>query len=232
MAAPTPEPRDQTRRLTILYIFALSSIALLSIVGQAVIFTFLEQQTSDATVINIAGRQRMLSQRLSKAALIIQTATDTATRRQAVEELTEVRALWQTSHQALQYGDPALDVPGDNSPAVTAMFAEIEPYHQTMLAASQTLLDTVAESPAADVSPMVTQILAAEPAFLTGMDEIVFQYAREATTRVNRLKLVERWPNTRASSRESAAVRTCGLLSKSPLALNSKANASSRSCAV
>ncbi|MCB0227163.1 MAG: type IV pili methyl-accepting chemotaxis transducer N-terminal domain-containing protein, partial [Anaerolineae bacterium] len=176
MAARTsPEPRDQTRRLTILYIFALSSIALLSIVGQAVIFTFLGQQTSDATVINIAGRQRMLSQRLSKAALIIQTTTDAAARQPAVAELTEVRALWQTSHQALQHGDPALDVPGDNSSAVTAMFAEIEPYHQTMLAASQTLLNTVAESPAADVSPMVTQILAAEPAFLTGMDEIVFQ---------------------------------------------------------
>ncbi|MCB0212856.1 MAG: response regulator [Anaerolineae bacterium] len=194
MAVPmSPKPRDQTRRLTILYIVALSSIALLSIVGQAFIFTFLQQQTSDATVVNIAGRQRMLSQRLTKAALIIQTPTDAAARQQAINELTEVRALWQSSHQALQYGDPALDIPGDNSSAVTAMFAEIEPDHQTMLAASQELLDAVGQSPKADISPLVAQILTSEPAFLAGMDDIVFQYAREATARVNRLKLVERW---------------------------------------
>ena len=192
-ASLSPQPRDQTRRLTVLYIVALSSIALLSIVGQAVIFTFLQQQTSDATVINIAGRQRMLSQRLTKAALIIQTPTDAAARRQAINELSEVRTLWQSSHQALQYGDPTLDIPGDNSPAVTAMFAEIEPHLQTMLAASQELLDTVAQSPTANVSPLVAHILTAEPAFLAGMDEIVFQYAHEATARVNRLKLVERW---------------------------------------
>lgn len=56
-------------RLTRLYIAALSAIAILSFAGQLVIQNFLYRQRSDSTVVNVAGRQRMLSQKLTKAAL-------------------------------------------------------------------------------------------------------------------------------------------------------------------
>ena len=87
----TLKPKQQTRRLTIFYIAALSSIAILAIAGQVLISTFLQQQSDDATIVNIAGRQRMLSQRLSKAALIIQSPSDDAGRQAALAELAEVR---------------------------------------------------------------------------------------------------------------------------------------------
>jgi|GEM_PF-1936780 len=181
--------KKQTQPLTRLYVLALSSIAVLAIAGQLVIHTYLQQQTSDANVVNIAGRQRMLSQRLSKAALMIQTAPDEPARQAALAELAEVEALWARSHRALQHGDSELDLPGANSPTISRMFAEIEPYHQAMLRASQSLLQAPIE---ANITPLVQQILVAERPFLAGMDNIVFQYAAEATARVNRLEWVER----------------------------------------
>lgn len=181
--------KKQTQPLTRLYILALSSIAVLAMAGQLIIHTYLQQQASDANVVNIAGRQRMLSQRLSKAALMIQTAPTEPARQAALAELAEVEALWARSHRALQHGDPELDLPGANSPTISRMFAEIEPYHQAMLQASRSLLQTPTET---NIAPLVQQILAAEQPFLAGMDEIVFQYAAEATARVNRLEWVER----------------------------------------
>jgi len=59
------------RRLTFFYILALSTIAILSITGQVLIQFSLIKQSHDSRVINIAGRQRMLSQRLTKSALVI-----------------------------------------------------------------------------------------------------------------------------------------------------------------
>ena len=59
-----PSQSSATRRLTIFYICALCSVALLSILGQVIIQMSIQQQNSDALVINIAGRQRMLSQEI------------------------------------------------------------------------------------------------------------------------------------------------------------------------
>ena len=54
---------DKLRRL---YIIALSTIALSVVISQILIRTHLSGQESDSTVINVAGRQRMLSQKLTK----------------------------------------------------------------------------------------------------------------------------------------------------------------------
>ena len=53
-------------RFTKLYILALSAVALLSVAGQFLVQMALNEQAIDSRVINIAGRQRMLSQRICK----------------------------------------------------------------------------------------------------------------------------------------------------------------------
>ena len=53
-------------KLSRLYIIALSTIALSVIISQILIRKHLDDQQSDSTVINVAGRQRMLSQKLTK----------------------------------------------------------------------------------------------------------------------------------------------------------------------
>ncbi len=186
-----PSTQNLGRRLTRLYILALSIVAVLSITAQGLIQWSLIEQSNDSRVINIAGRQRMLSQRLTKASLAVRFADSEASQAQSLQELADVVQLWERSHLGLQQGDAGLGLPGDNSPTVEAMFAEIEPHYQAMLLAAEAILEL--ERPIADaaISPWVETILANEANFLVGMDGIVFQYDSEARDRVSRLRVIE-----------------------------------------
>jgi hypothetical protein len=180
-----------------LYIIALSTVALLAVLGQVVIQSALQQQSSDALVINIAGRQRMLSQRLSKDALALEVFSDPQDRQQNANELRGVVTMWQRSQEGLQRGDATLGLPAQNSKMIQRLFAEIEPEYQSMLQASNVLL-TIAgpegaahAAPATAFLPSIRIILAAQGSFLAGMDKIVTQYQLEAEEHVTRLKLIE-----------------------------------------
>jgi hypothetical protein len=192
----TPGQSSPTRRLTILYICALSSVAIISIIGQVIIQFSLAQQGSDAGVINIAGRQRMLSQRLSKDALVLEITADPTGRTIYTQELQHVAALWESSQQGLQHGDPGQDLPGNNSPRVMGLFARINPDFEAMLIAAKDLLAALANNPHMRdtqkvLGPFVQTILSNEGAFLTGMNQIVSQYQVEAEARVSALKTIE-----------------------------------------
>lgn len=191
-----PNKQSPTRRLTILYICALSTVALLAILGQIVIQTAIQQQGSDALVINIAGRQRMLSQKISKAALIIEYTTDSAVRKAHTEELRQAVALWESSQQGLQQGNAQQGLPGNNSDAVKNLFSVIEPNYQAMLSAANGLLSVVDKEQSgvnqhSTLDPFVQAILAQEAGFLVGMNQIVSQYQTEAEARVATLRTTE-----------------------------------------
>jgi signal transduction histidine kinase/CheY-like chemotaxis protein len=98
----------RTSRLTWLYIAALSAVATLSITGQVLVQRSLQRQHGDSTVVNIAGRQRMLSQRLVKG-----------------------------SHAGLQRGDRELQLSPRPSAVVAAQFAELEPVFQEMVVVAE-----------------------------------------------------------------------------------------------
>ena len=99
---PPQHPVTDVARLRWLYIAALSGVALLSILGQGVIQTSLVQQSSDSRVINISGRQRMLSQRLCKSALAM--IVQPPLRATRFKEFKETLRLWKRCHRALQTG--------------------------------------------------------------------------------------------------------------------------------
>src|SRR5260370_40662627 len=185
-----------TRRLTIFYICALCSVALLAILGQVIIQVSIQQQTSDAFVINIAGRQRMLSQKIPKDALILETATDPTVRTVRTQELQQAVALWEQSQQGLQTGDVKLGLPATTSLAVKQLFSAVEPNYEAMLSAAKSLLAVLDQHPESglqhpDISPYVDTILAQEGPFLTGMNQIVTQYQLEADGRVSSLRTTE-----------------------------------------
>ena len=190
-----PTKLSPTRRLSSLYIVALSTVALLSIAGQFMVQRSLNQQSSDSRTINIAGRQRMLSQKLTKASLAIQYSKSTSERQIRLNELKDVVNLWQTSHQGLQQGDAKLGLRGNNTPEVTRMFAQIDIHYQSIYKAAQKLLSLAARQQSSlqntNISPLVEEILAHEGSFLQGMDRIVFQYDNEAKNRVEQTKLIE-----------------------------------------
>lgn len=178
---------NTTSNLRMRYIIGLSAIALITIIAQVVIQVQIVRQESDANVINIAGRQRMLSQRISKEALLFQ-ATDADA--ELLGQLESTLTLWETSHLGLQSGNDELELPGNNSTVVSSMFEDITPHFDAIRQAANCLVNP-------DISACGTSaenvdiILANEGDFLAGMNSIVFQYAEEAKQEVLQLRLVE-----------------------------------------
>lgn len=204
--------------LTVAYIVALSIVAILSILGQWLVQRSLQSHRNDSTVVNIAGRQRMLSQRLTKAALAWERDMKGTEQTGYLDEFADTLALWQKSHDGLQNGDPAMSLPGDNSELVRQKFAEIEPAFREIenaakellsilrdgrsdispTVASETTLDELAKREATPseirqqrVQHLIARILASEPRFLEAMDRLVFQLDVDARQRVERLQRVE-----------------------------------------
>jgi nitrate/nitrite-specific signal transduction histidine kinase len=176
------------KRLTLLYVVALSTVALMSLLGQALIQTSLQLQQSDSHVVNIAGRQRMLSQRITKAVMALVSSEDPLPRAERKKELQKVIALWEKSHAGLQFGDAGLGLPGSNSVEIMRMFSLIEEPQHAMLAAARKAAGTDDER---ETAASVRVLLGSEARFLEGMDRIVFQYDAEAHQRVARLSRIE-----------------------------------------
>jgi len=171
------------------YVLALSIIALLVIFSQVLIQYTLTDQEGDSRVVNVAGRQRMLSQRITKCALLIESSIPDAEREVYLEELRQSVSLWVQSHAGLQGGDVDLSLPGKNSPQVTAMFVRIEPYFQAMLQAVDGL--TAEGSQNSLRKEALARLLSNQTEFLRGMDAIVFQYDAEAKQKITMIKHME-----------------------------------------
>ncbi len=186
ISSSSSRDRPKTRRLTWAYIAALSAVALLTIAGQISVQRSLALQRRSSTVVNIAGRQRMLSQKLTKTALLVVQANTPTQRDDRTRELASIAQQWQLAHQGLQQGNAQLELTGRNSKAVQALFAQLEPHHQAMLTGAK----QVASGPRPEEG--IALLLAHEPAFLDQMEAIVFQYDREAQAVVARLQWQER----------------------------------------
>ena len=179
---------DDSRRLTRYYILALSAVALLSIAGQFFVQSRLIDQLGDSKLVNMAGRQRMLSQRIVKCALVLQTASTTPAEREVRRaELQASLRQWRRSHDELRGGDAAVGHREGNSPKTAEIFARLEPTFIAMSSAAERIAAVDAAPQAGDVA----QLLAEEPAFLEAMDEIVAQYQLEAQAKVARLRTLE-----------------------------------------
>lgn len=181
-------------RLSRLYIIALSTIALSVIISQILIRKHLRDQESDSTVINVAGRQRMLSQKLTKDIVLLSTASDLGTRIALKNELKKTLSLWEASHNALQKGDASLGLPGKNSVVVTRMFSDINGVFEVIQTASHAIINAIEKLPKASVLNFTNEINKVkdnENDFLLMMDGIVNQYDLEADEKVSLLGRLE-----------------------------------------
>src|SRR5690606_20947447 len=181
-------------RLGLLYVIALSVVACSLLVGQFLIQRHLRAQLTDSHVINVAGRQRMLSQRISKAALFLAPDQDSTARSKILVELSSALALWKLSQDGLLYGNDSLGLPGNNSETIVAMFNSTSAPFETMYASGREITETLRNNPQADyqtLKPNIVRIITSEAAFLSGMDRIVFQYDAEAHAKVRMLSRLE-----------------------------------------
>ncbi len=194
---PNGEKRAKSRPLTKLYVAALTTVAGLSIGGQALIQYILVQQSDRANTIKIASNERTLSQQLSKAALVIDFATDPEVQNESTAELKTVTQTLQQSHLGLQQGDAKLNLKGNNSETVTELFADIEPSYYALISSAEGLVALLEREQSGEtISPylkrvLVQKIVDAEANFSQYMNKIAQQYTAEARSRVNELKKIE-----------------------------------------
>lgn len=184
---------DKLRRL---YITALSLIAISVIASQILIRTHLKSQESDSTIINVAGRQRMLSQKLTKDIVSLSSETDLNNKIQLKNKIKETLNLWRLSHYSLQRGNDSLGIPNKNSKKVTEKFNKLNPVFDTISTASQSIIDKIENNPPLNSDLYILDIkkvTANEGDFLTKMDDIVNQYDIEAEEKVSLLRKLEIW---------------------------------------
>jgi len=180
---------NKSKGLTKLYLIALSAVAGLSVLGQALIQSILSEQFSNSNKIERASNQRTLSQQLSKAALVIDFATDPFLENQSLIELEQVTQQLKQSHTILKQNN--------NSQTVTELFAEIESNYESLINSAEGLIELIEkEQSGASISPslkrvLVKEIVRKENRFSEGMNQIALQYAKEAKDRVYKLKKIE-----------------------------------------
>jgi signal transduction histidine kinase len=181
-------------KLSRLYMIALSTIALSVIISQVLVRNHLDTQISDSTVINVAGRQRMLSQKLTKEIVSLSVSSDEQNREILKNKIQETLFLWELSHNSLQNGNDSLGLPKKNSFTILSKFKGINPVFETIQKASKSIVKKVAENPliAMDVlASDIKKVIHNEASFLLMMDEIVNQYSLEADEKVAWLRTLE-----------------------------------------
>jgi signal transduction histidine kinase len=182
------------KKLSRLYIIALSAIALSVIISQVLVRDHLNKQQSDSTVINIAGRQRMLSQKLAKEIVFLSVYSDKKNRTSLNKTIKETLHLWELSHKALQEGNDSLGLPKQNSILIKRKFTAINPVFDTIEKSANFILQKLDKNLLVSIELLATDINKVnnnESSFLLMMDDIVNQYNIEADEKTAWLRTLE-----------------------------------------
>ncbi len=181
-------------RLTLAYLLSLSALAVLVIAGQVFVQKLLVEQQADSSTINLAGRQRMLSQKIAMQVMAAEHATSLEELRIASGGLEKDLKAWQTAHAQLSHG--AVQDPGSesgNTPPVRQLFDDIRDSYLRLSHAGYQVLERMRHpsSVPPNIAEWVVEAEAGAAEFLVWMDAIVLQYESEARGRVDLASRVE-----------------------------------------
>ncbi len=176
-----------------LYLMAFLLIAASILIAQILIQKHLNSQLNDSRIINIAGRQRMLSQKLVKESLFLLNATKSE-QLKIVEVIKQSNQTFLLSHQNLQNELSELGELTKSSPELKVLFKEIDANHQQIVGSCNAIVSLIAENPTTAseaIQENISILKKAEGPFLNKMNEIVFKYDEISQQKVKELKRKE-----------------------------------------
>ncbi|WP_428387104.1 EAL domain-containing protein [Mucisphaera sp.] len=159
------------------YILGLACIALLTLTTHGLIQTLILSESKRSHIINLAGRQRMLSQKIAKEAL----ARDD-------EGLRETVVTWSAAHDGLIHGSEELGLPATRDDAILKLYEGIGPAYEAMLGAALRLLNAEVAS---DRDAALAVLLASEGEYLRKMNAIVYAKSDMGQAHVKLLQRLE-----------------------------------------
>lgn len=191
-----PQPADSplttanvVRLLARRYFLALAAIIGLIAVDQIAIQPFVSRLGSFAPAINLAGRQRMLSQKLTKSALALMISKGQAATHKQISELDETLKQWSAAHEALRGRRYSQNVHGPRTGEIESEWLVIEPHFQAMRRAATAILRSPDNSGRDQWNDPTAVILEHESAFLASMDRIVMLMENESAVAELRLRI-------------------------------------------
>lgn len=167
-----------------------------------------------AAIINVSGRQRMLSQKTAFFAMRLVCSPQTAERAQLRADLLDAIALMEKSHSGLINTDSSSNLLTPPSPAVKAMYFEAPLYLDKQVRQYMAQIKELVQVPDAELKPdnphLLYIIAAASGELLQAFDAVVSQYQQESEIEqleVN-LRQVELYQESCAARAESEAQTT------------------------
>ncbi|MBK0368553.1 sensor histidine kinase [Flavobacterium agrisoli] len=177
-------------RLRRLYFFALLTIGITVLLSQILIQYNLNQQRNDSRIINISGRQRMLSQKIVKEVLRLHFVESDSTDNEIVT-LQKTLNFWSKNQEALTMGNDSLGFPKDKSKTLVLLYQEIQPSYKKMVEATNQFIQHKKRKSTKDNKKLVAEIMQNGDVFLQKMNEIVLTHDKEAHEKVTKQSLTE-----------------------------------------
>ncbi|MBD0400009.1 PAS domain-containing sensor histidine kinase [Flammeovirga sp. EKP202] len=187
------QTKQTIRYYNLMYAIALSVIAIISIVSQLLIQSYLGNQLHDTHLINFATRLRSNSQSLTRLALLLESERSNKTHR---KDFQNILMQLQKTHESLQHGNEFLNIPENHNVDMIELFNIIENPYKEMIDAAWEIVNITAP---ANRKPLdrkaleeqIDQLLISEKAYFLGMEMIVFDYDRISRKNVIFLKKIE-----------------------------------------
>jgi signal transduction histidine kinase/ActR/RegA family two-component response regulator len=176
------------QRLRRAFILGLGFLALVVIAAQYVAMKVPADSATYVHIVNLASRQRMLCEQITKTALMIHDGSLVAETR-ARSELDQALGTFARTHHALRHGDPEQGLPGNNSLLVESRFAEIDRWFRDVVSSGEVLLAEPRAS--GDARLLLPVLLEADLRFDPLMEGIVAAYEQETAAQVKTFRNLE-----------------------------------------
>jgi diguanylate cyclase (GGDEF)-like protein/PAS domain S-box-containing protein len=182
------------RALTWRYVIALTLVATLASAAWISLHLVISAQKSTAAVVNVSGRQRMLSQRTALFSSLLVNAP--SQERPALRlQLQQAADLMQRSHLGLTRGDEAMGLPRTMSDTVRAMYFEGPNGVDGLVADYLKSVHALLQAEDKDLAPdnlVFRHIIAVSPTTLvSSLDKVVLQYQLEGEQAIGRMQVAE-----------------------------------------
>jgi signal transduction histidine kinase len=173
------------------YWFALAVAVILVLGNQALVQPYLVRLTIDAPLINVAGRQRMLSQRLAKAALAL-VGDSGGGARAYLDEMRQVLEVWSAANEELLRGGTPASWYRSGSEGVRAGLESLQPQFERMRDAANRMIQAAQSLNGSNdtVRGELALIMDNEADYLAKMERVVATIEDEARERVEDLRRI------------------------------------------